>query len=94
MAQTVETGIDYHVSIQKIKFEIAQLEARIVGRQLEVLELVSRRDTTLKNWTAELEAIEHKKKTLTDLEAAHGVVTNEIIENAKTTELVKEPEVK
>ncbi len=81
---------DYLVSQQKLKFEISQLETRIVGRQLELLELVSRRDNTLSNWASELEAIEHKKQTLKDLEKAHGTVTNEMIEDAKTTELVKE----
>ena len=90
MAQTVDTGTDYHVSIQKVKFEIAQLEARTVGRKLELLELVARRNSTLSNWASELEAIEAKKKTLADLEIAHGAVTDEMIEDAKTTELVKE----
>jgi len=94
MAQVVDTGTDYLVSQQKLKFEIAQLEARIIGRQLELLELVSRRDGTLRNWASELEAIEHKKSNLVDLEKAHGAVTDKIIEDAKTMELVKEPEVK
>ena len=83
---------DYLVSIQKLKFEISQLETRIVGRKLELLELVSRRDNTLSNWISELSAIEQKQKTLADLEKAHGAVSDKMIEDAKTTNLTKEPE--
>lgn len=82
---------DYRVSQQRLKFEIMQLEARIEGRKLELLELVAKRDNTLTNWAAELEAIEQKKKNLADLAEAHGAVTDEFIEESKTTELVLEP---
>ena len=83
---------DYMVSQQKLTFEIMQLKTRIEGRKLELLELVSRRNSTLANWAAEDKAIIEKEKNLADLSAAHGAVTQELIQEAENIELVVEPE--
>ena len=83
---------DYLVSQQKLKHEIMQLRTRIEGRKLELLELVSRRDNALSNWAAEEVAIKGKEQSLADLAAAHGTVTDELIEEAKTIDLAAMPE--
>ena len=80
---------DYIVSQQRLRWEIAQLVARIEGRKLELLELVSRRNQTLANWDAEEEAIAKKKSDLESLEKAHGPITDQTIQEAKTTNLTE-----
>ncbi len=79
---------DYRISIQKVKSEIAQLRFREENHKLQLMELVARRDQIMNNWEAEKEAIAAKLQTLSDLEQAHGVVDDAVLEDAKTTKLI------
>lgn len=75
------------VGMQKLRQDILQVQARIEGRKLALLELVDRRDRELENWEADSRALEQMQENLRLMEESHGAITEEEIEEAKTTPL-------
>jgi hypothetical protein len=66
---------------------LADLEAREHKHRLALMELVERRETILSNWRAEQKAIADKRKTLAELQKAHGEFTEKELASAETAQL-------
>ncbi len=78
---------NYKISVLRMRSEIAQLEAREHAHRLALMELIERRDNTLRNWEAEKGAISGKRETLAELIEAHGEFSSDEIDDAKTVDL-------
>jgi hypothetical protein len=63
---------DYHVEQQKIRVQIANLQANLARYDLDIMEADSRKKQAYINIEATKEAIAHSEETLASLIEAHG----------------------
>jgi len=59
---------DYNVEQQRLEATIADLELRIARFKLDIIDMESRRRTTVRNWSAAEEAIAEARKNLKALQ--------------------------
>lgn len=75
-----DVGPNYHVEQQRLKSSLAALRANIEAQQLAILEMADRAQKHRENIAASLKAISEYEANLRAMEAAHGILTKDIIE--------------